>query len=59
MNVFSVQSILLFSDKRKKHLQIMRRIEWRWVSVVEQGVRECAQGYFFLRDFAFNESSVD
>lgn len=45
--------------KCKKHLQIMRRIEWRWVSVVEQGVRECAQGCFFLRDFAFNESSVD
>lgn len=45
--------------KCKKHLQIMRRIEWRWVSVVEQGVREFAQGYFFLRDFAFNESSVD
>ena len=38
--------------KCKKHLQIMRQIEWRWVSVVEQGVRECAQGYFFLRDFA-------
>lgn len=45
--------------KGKKHLQIMRRIEWRWVSVVEQGVREFAQGCFFLRAFAFNESSVD
>ena len=45
--------------KCKKHLQIMRRIEWRWVSVVEQSMGEFTQGCFFLRDFAFNESSVD
>ena len=29
------------------------------MSVTEQGVREFAQGCFFLRAFAFNESSID
>ena len=45
--------------KCKKHLQAMLRIKWRWMNVMEQSMGECAPGCFFLRAFAFNESSID